>query len=130
MKRAPTVNTLKRLEGERNCWLSTVRPNGKPHLVPVWVVWHDETFYIGMKGGSVKARNLRKSPHASLSLEDGSDVVICEGDVAEVVEPYSAEMLQKFRGKYDWDIPSDDDYGLIVCLTPTKWLIWGDEGNE
>lgn len=129
MKRAPTEQTFRRLEKERNCWFSSVRPNGSPHLVPVWFIYHEDDFYVGMKPGSVKARNLRATPRVVLSLEDGSDVVIVEGDVTFEAAPHSAEVMRKFKSKYDWDFPADEEYGALVRITPTKWMIWGDEGN-
>ena len=127
MNREPTPAALERLETERNIWLATMRPDGRPHLVPIWFIWHEHCFFLGMKGASVKARNLQQNPRVSLSLEDGSNVVICEGS-AETYQPWAADLLAKFKAKYDWDIPGDPDgYGLIVKITPTKWMLWGDE---
>lgn len=98
-------------------------------MVPVWFVYHEDAFYVGMKPGSVKARNLRANPRVALSLEDGSDVVIVEGSCAFEEQPYSAELVHRFQTKYDWNLPADAEYGALVRITPTKWMIWGDEGN-
>ena len=130
MNRKPTSKIIERLNREKNCWIASVRPDRRPHLVPVWFVWHEGLFFVGMKAGSVKAVNFQNNPLVSLALENGSHPVICEGSVKEVAEgDYSAEMLTKFMQKYDWDIPSDPDYNLVVAITPKKWLIWGEEGN-
>jgi hypothetical protein len=32
-------NMEERLSGERNVWIATVRPDGRPRLVPVWFSW-------------------------------------------------------------------------------------------
>lgn len=128
MKREPTKAVTERLERERNVWMATVRKDGRPHLVPVWFVWHEGAFFIGMTVKSVKAQNLRRSPLVSLSLENGDDAVICEGEV-EIVGEFSAEVQQKFQQKYDWNIATDTDYQFLVQVSPVKWLIWGDEGN-
>ena len=32
-----------RLRDSRNYWLATVRPDGRPHVMPVWAVWDDFT---------------------------------------------------------------------------------------
>lgn len=129
MKREPTAETRRRLETERNVWLATTRKSGRPHLVPVWFVWHAARFWIGMNEKSVKARNLQRSPLVSLALENGDDVVICEGEAERVERPYSADILQKFQSKYGWNIATDDDYGFLAQVTPNKWMIWGEEGN-
>src|SRR6266487_1604299 len=32
---------LERLRNSRNYWLTTVWPDGRPHVMPVWAVWLD-----------------------------------------------------------------------------------------
>ncbi|MGB1249551.1 MAG: pyridoxamine 5'-phosphate oxidase family protein [Candidatus Promineifilaceae bacterium] len=131
MKRKLTALELTRLETERNIWLATIRSNGRPHLVPIWFIWHEACLFLGMKGKSVKARNLQQNPNVSLALEDGSNVVICEGSAETYPQPWSAELLAKFKAKYDWDIPGDPDgYGLIVKIKPRKWMMWGAEDED
>jgi predicted pyridoxine 5'-phosphate oxidase superfamily flavin-nucleotide-binding protein len=34
-------HTAERLTAEPVIWLGTVRPDGRPHHVPIWFVWHD-----------------------------------------------------------------------------------------
>ena len=38
-----------KLETERNIWLASVRPDGRPHLVPLWFVWCHGKVYIYQK---------------------------------------------------------------------------------
>ena len=55
-------------------WLSTVRPDGAPHLVPTWFAWDGETIEIRSKPGAQKVRNLRgNDPRAMLALGDAED---------------------------------------------------------
>jgi hypothetical protein len=78
-----------------------------------------------MKSGSVKAKNIAGIPLVSLSLEDGSNVVICEGTAETVHLPYDESVLAEFKRKYDWDIMTDEDgYDLMVRVVPNKWLSW------
>jgi nitroimidazol reductase NimA-like FMN-containing flavoprotein (pyridoxamine 5'-phosphate oxidase superfamily) len=48
-----------RLEASRNYWLATVRPDSRPHLIPIWGVWLDGQFYFSTGAESRKAKNLR-----------------------------------------------------------------------
>jgi F420H(2)-dependent biliverdin reductase len=112
-----------RLTTERNVWLATVRPSGKPHLVPIWFVWADDKFYICTQADSVKVKNLRANPHASLSLENGDKPVLCEGSAA-FLDAFSPAVLALFKAKYDWDIPTDNAYRAMIEITPAKWLKW------
>src|SRR5260221_5269574 len=73
-----------RMQGERNIWMATTRPDGRPHVAPLWFVWHDDLAYV-MTGG-VKLANVRNNGFAALNTEDGDDVVIIEG-TARIVPP-------------------------------------------
>lgn len=116
--------TEQRLTTERNIWLASNRADGRPHLVPVWFVWHNGRFYIGMQAESVKARNLARNPKVSLALEDGVRVVICEGTAVTVQPPIPDVINQQFQAKYDWNFATDDEYNLLIEITPDKWLTW------
>jgi nitroimidazol reductase NimA-like FMN-containing flavoprotein (pyridoxamine 5'-phosphate oxidase superfamily) len=116
-----------RLETERNIWVASVRPDGRPHLAPVWFAWHVGKLYVCTEPGSVKARNISQNRRVVLALEDGTHPVICEGIAAPVPTPWSAEMAKVaavFRNKYDWDISSEEQYTQLLEVTPTKWLAW------
>jgi len=66
-----------RLAAAQNYWVVTVRPDGRPHTVPVWGVWLDEAFFFG--GTGVKARNLTANSSVVVHLERADEVVIVEG---------------------------------------------------
>ena len=63
----------------RNVWMATVRPDGRPHQVPVWFVVSSRRWYICIEPDSVKARNIAASPRVALALEDGNDPYIMQG---------------------------------------------------
>jgi hypothetical protein len=114
-----------RLQSERNVWLATTRPNGKPHLIPIWFVWLNERFYLCTSDeNSVKVRNLRADPRASVALEDGNNPIIAECKAQISAKPFPSEVVQAFKQKFDWDIDSDQSYHLLIELTPAKWLSW------
>lgn len=113
-----------RLVGEKNIWVATVRPDGRPHLTPVWFAWHRGKIYICIQNTSIKAKNLSKNPQVSISLENGSKPLILEGIVAEVFEPWPEKVRIEFQKKYDWDISADQDYDLLLEITPGKILSW------
>lgn len=121
----PPSHGQERLETERNIWLATVRPDGRPHLVPLWFAWHDNLIYICIQPNSVKARNLAQGPTVSLSLEDGDRPLICEGEAAVIPTSYPPAVVAIFQKKYDWNITSDSDYTQLIAITPRKWLSWG-----
>jgi hypothetical protein len=117
---------LQRLETEANIWLATVRPDGRPHLVPIWFVWFQDEFYILTQATSVKARNLLANPRASLALENGSRPLIAECDARLLDGPYPTRVAAAFKKKYDWDITTDGEYTAMFALTPHKWMAWNE----
>ena len=77
---------VERLEASRNYWVATVRPDGRPHVMPVWGVWHNGAFFFGTDPNSRKARNLQANPRTVVNLESGDEVVALEGVMVEVTE--------------------------------------------
>ena len=74
----------RRLRTEPIIWLSTVRPDGRPHLVPVWYLWDGRTILVFSQPGAQKVCNLRQRRQVALALDtadEGEDVVIIEGEV-------------------------------------------------
>jgi len=104
-------SAARRLDEARNVWLATVRPDGRPHLVPIWFVADGDRWYVCTAPGSIKARNLHSNPHLALALEDGDQPYIVEGQARPVPPP--PEIIGKFKAKYDWDITTDTHYSQV-----------------
>ncbi len=109
----------RRLQTEQNLWLATVRPNGTPHLVPIWFVWVAEKIYLCTGVDSVKVRNLTRNPQVSVALEDGTKPIVIEG-VAQPIGHSPAAVVDAFQRKYDWDITSDNIYTRIIEIEPKR----------
>jgi hypothetical protein len=98
----PWSHVVERLIPLRNYWLSTTRPDGRPHAMPVWGVWVDGYLHFGGGRGTRKAKNLARNPHVSIHTEDGDDVVIIEGIVEEVVDADAQVRIDDaYEEKYD-----------------------------
>ena len=90
-----------RFERSRIYWLTTVRPDGRPHAVPVWGVWLDDRMHFGGGGTTRKARNLAANPAVVLHTESGEDVVIIEGTAFEVTDPHRQRLIDDaYEAKY------------------------------
>jgi PPOX class probable F420-dependent enzyme len=92
-----------RLHAEPIIWLSTVRPDGRPHLVPVWFWWDGATILIFSKPSAQKVRNLRHSPHVMLALDtadEGEDVVLLAGRAELLGQDAPRSTLPQYADKY------------------------------
>ena len=113
-----------RFASQKTIWFASVRPNGKPHLVPVWFIWHDESVYVCTEPTSVKARNISSNNLVTLAIEDTTKPVICEGEARIVQSPWPNEVQHLFERKYNWDIRIEEQYTRLIEVTPLKWLAW------
>lgn len=60
-------------------WLATHWPDGRPHVMPVWAIWHDGALWFSSSRASRKARNLAADPRCVLTTADPENPVIIEG---------------------------------------------------
>jgi hypothetical protein len=112
-----------RMAGSHNYWIATTRPDGRPHSMPFWGVWLDETFYFGTGRESVKAGNLAHSPEVVVHLESGDEVVIFEGMAEEADRGLHVRLAEAFSAKYPFE-PDPDDMGLVFALRPRRAYAW------
>ncbi len=110
------------------CWFSSVRPDGRPHLAPIWHVVHEDRIYVVTQRKAVRAANIRVNAAVSLALADTSNALIIEG-VAQPAQEMLATLRPLFQAKYDWDIATDADYDDVLQVTPHKLLAWGEHGK-
>jgi PPOX class probable F420-dependent enzyme len=124
----------RRLRSEPIIWLSTVRPDGRPHLVPVWFWWDGAAILFFSKPGSQKVRNLRHSSHVVVALDtadEGEDVGLFEG-LAELLDENAVQAtLPAFAAKYAalfariGSTPERmaREYSQAIRVTPTKLVM-------
>lgn len=126
---SPVLSGLfEKLAEEQTCWYSSVRPDGRAHLAPIWFVWHANAAWMVTQRESVRARNLAHSNSVSLALPDAVNALILEGVAAE--SPESVELIRpSFQQKYDWDITSEPEYDFIIRVDPVKLMAWGTHGD-
>jgi len=89
------------LRAARSIWVSTTRPDGRPHAVPVWFIWDDHKVYFISARSLQKSKNLAHQSWIVLHLGDGDDVVILEGPATIVTEREELERIDAaYRAKY------------------------------
>jgi len=116
----PWAETQSRWSEAGTTFLATVRPDGRPHMVPVGAVnLGDDAFYFTSGQGTRKDRNLAKNPACVLSASrEGYDLVI-EGTVAQVAE---AALLQRLAARYNevgWPVKVQGDKFDAPFSAPT-----------
>jgi len=135
LSKARDAHIDQRLHDELMIWLSTVRPDGRPHIVPVWFLWDGQTILIFSQLNAQKLRNLRHNLNVALALDmrnEGADIVFLEGCAELVNDPNVNATLPAFAKKYASQFVSltpesmTKEYSQAIRITPTKIHGWNE----
>ncbi|SRR6266498_101776 len=118
------------LQAFRSIWISTTRPNGRPHAVPVWYIWDGRNLYFISARNLQKSRNLKGQPWIVVHAGDGDDVIILEG-LAQIVtdkeeldridEAYSAKYVDPGSGAQATIFEPDVDLYRVAVKHVMAW---------
>jgi hypothetical protein len=91
------------------CFLGTVRPDGRPHAAGVGAAYHDGDLYVQCGPETRKARNLATNPACTLSVGlEGLDLVV-EGDAERVTDASTLEAVAAVYRDGGWPVEVDGD---------------------
>jgi PPOX class probable F420-dependent enzyme len=127
-----------RLRSTPVAWLTTVRRDGAPHLVPVWYLWADGGFVVFSKPAAAKVQNVQADGRVMLAIgepEDDFDVQLVEGEARvlpsgafEVLPALAPQLLAKYAG---WMAAIGltlgefaETYRSVIRIEPTRFLGW------
>jgi hypothetical protein len=116
------------LEQAKQYWLTTVRSDGRPHVVPLDGVWLDDVWYYGGSDRSVHRRTALAHPRVVMHLPDPFKAVIVEGEVR--LTTLHAELAQRLADvsneKYaEYGYSNDaSSYVETLSLYPHRVIAW------
>jgi PPOX class probable F420-dependent enzyme len=127
------------LERQEVVWLSSIRPDGRPHLVSAWFLWHEGSIVVPSKPDAQKVRNLRFDPRVMLGIgepEPDFDVELVEGEAELSAVPLGGGLAERFARKYAAQLSRAGTtleqfvtvYSQPIRIRPTRWLGWGGRG--
>ena len=124
------------LEQEPVVWLSTVRPDGAPHLVPIWFWWdgeaHPRLLEAGRPEGPQPARPTRGRCSPSATPRTTSTSGLIEGRAELLDRPTSEVLPPAHLAKYASQLAAigltADEYAAtysqVVRIVPDRPLGW------
>ena len=89
---------------ERN-WgnVATIRPDGTPHVTPVWVDTDGENVLFNTAYGRTKVENIQRDPRVAIEVYDDDDpqrAYVSVTGTAELVDEGADEHIDKLARKY------------------------------
>jgi hypothetical protein len=115
-------------------WVSTIRPEGRPHAMPTWGVWLDDTFWFEGGTETRRVRNLAVNPSAVVSIGGVGMALIVEGVVEMRLDPDPALGARLVEGFAKYRVPPYEyeadpanwrsDAGGLWMLRPTVVFGW------
>ena len=93
----------KLLEAPNFCHIATLREDGTPHVVPVWVDVEDDRVVLNTAEGRAWPRNARRDPRVNLTIqnmENPYEYVEIRGRVAEDTHEGADEHIDRMAKKY------------------------------
>src|SRR5919199_1865148 len=138
----PWAQAQRRLAQGQWYWLATVRPDGRPHVMPVLAVWLGGALYFVAGEATRKARNLARESHCVITVAAEDAHLVVEGEAAKVRDEAKLNQVAAvYASKYGWHVTVrggafDADYGAptagpppyeVYELTPTTAFGFGTE---
>jgi hypothetical protein len=126
------------LEDRKTYWLATVRPDGRPHVMPVWGVWLAGKFFFSTSATSRKGRNLAENSHCTIGLSGAGMDLVVEGTAAVLTDhEVAARVAELYGPKYEWPVTARDgglygengDGGPLYVVTPSVAFGFGLAGG-
>ncbi len=113
---------VERLRAARNFWVCTVRPDGRPHAMPVWGAWSGEALLFSSAVPSRKMVNLRANPQVVVATEEAENPVVIEGRAEIVTAPGDLQRFidlvnAKYATRYRVDF-LDPEVNATVAVRP------------
>jgi PPOX class probable F420-dependent enzyme len=102
---APWSEARRRLAEGEWYWLATVRPEGRPHVVPVLAVWADGALHFVAGSSSRKAKNLARDSRCVVTVDSQNLHLVVEGEAAIVSdEARLRRVADAYVSKYGWQV--------------------------
>jgi nitroimidazol reductase NimA-like FMN-containing flavoprotein (pyridoxamine 5'-phosphate oxidase superfamily) len=114
-----------RLGKVHNFWVATTRPDGRPHVMPVWGVWMEDALYFSTGARSRKARNLKANPSCVVCGEHARGQIIIEGTAKRLSDSKLWKRFAKvYEKKYNFDMSGYRAEPFYVVRPRTAFGLW------
>jgi PPOX class probable F420-dependent enzyme len=112
--------------------LVDLRPDGSPHVTPVWVDYDGEHVLVNSAYGRCKVRNIQRDPRVALDglpSDDQQSGYVAVSGTAELVDEGADEHIDKLAKKYlgvdKYPFRAPGERRVIIRITPERVDVHG-----
>jgi PPOX class probable F420-dependent enzyme len=112
------------------CWLTTLNPDGSPHVTGVGALWADGTFWFETGERTRKGRNLARDPRCALSVATRDFDLVLEATAGQVTDPPVVAAMAERWAAGGWPARVDDTGRALTAefsapsAGPPPWFIY------
>jgi hypothetical protein len=100
----------------RNPALATTRPDGRPHVMPIWAIWLDGNgVAFSTAITSIKSKNLLANASCAFYFDRGHDGLVVEGRAEIAPLDQVPGFVEAYETKYAYKI----EEGPVWLMRPT-----------
>jgi hypothetical protein len=112
------------------CWLTTLDPDGSPHVTGIGALWADGAFWFETGAGTRKGRNLARDARCALSVATGDFDLVVEGTAGRITDPPTVASMAARWADEGWPARVDDSGTALTAdysapsAGPPPWFVY------
>lgn len=88
--------------GRHTHWLTTINPDGSPHVMPLGVISIGGSWYFNSGPGTRKSRNITRDPRCVISIATHPFDLVVEGTAERVTEAAELQRIAETYAAQGW----------------------------
>ncbi len=111
-------------------WLTTINPDGSPHVTAVGAVWVDGAFWFQTGDGTRKAKNVARDERCTISVSTREFDLVVDGTAEKVSDPADVACVAGVWVAGGWPCEVDaSGVGLTApfnapAVGPAPWFVY------
>ena len=111
-------------------WLTTLNPDGSPHVTAVGAVWVDGAFWFQTGDRTRKAKNVARDPRCTVSVSTKEFDLVLNGTAEKVSDPADVSRVAAVWSAGGWPCEVDESgVGLTApfnapAVGPAPWFVY------
>jgi hypothetical protein len=112
------------------CWLTTINPDGSPHVTGVGALWVDGSFWFETGERTRKGRNIARDPRCALSVATHEFDLVVEGTASKITDQETVAAMAAGWAAEGWPARVDDTGQALTAeysapsAGPPPWSVY------